>query len=150
MPSVASSLPVDVFTDSHTYNRVWLNCGPGLDVARFLSPECDVEWSGSRSVDLVEYSDRPKPVEYSSDLISETIQVTGIIVRDNDEPQIMTSSFDEWRNAILTYSAPMCLRDLRGHRWWVSVSEPNYTGMHRKFQKIAFTAKEIDWAEVSG
>jgi hypothetical protein len=147
LPSVRSSTNVDVFTSCAVYNRVWLNAGYGFTVACFLSPECDVSVASGREVDLIAYSGREKPVEYSSPHTNEVIQVKGVIVRDNDEPTIATSSFDDWRNLIKNYWAPMCLRDLRGHRWWVSVSDFGYDGMHRKFQSISFTATEIDWSE---
>lgn len=146
-PSVSSSAPVDVFTDSRTYNRVWLNVGPGFSVARFLSPECSVKVSADKAVEFVQYDDRPKPVEYSSIHRDRIISVSGIIVRDNDEPQIATSSYDELEDAILNYSAPMCLRDLRGHRWFVGAYAPDWDGPHKKFQAIAFTAREVDWSE---
>jgi hypothetical protein len=146
-PSVSRSVDATVFTDSHTFNRVWLNVGAGFAVARFLSPECSVTVSSDKAVEFVQYDDRPKPVEYSSVHRDRIISVSGVIVRDNDEPQIATSSFDEIEDAILNYSAPMCLRDLRGHRWFVGAYSPDWDGPHRKFQKVSFTAREVDWTE---
>ena len=146
-PSVSRSTNVDVFTDSHTFNRVWLNVGSGFAVGRFLSPNCEVTVSGSREAELVQYSNREKPVEYSSIATSDIIQVKGVHIRGNPEYGVETSTPAEWRDAIKHNSAPMCLRDLRGNRWWVSVADIDWDGPHKLVQSLTFTAVEVDWSE---
>lgn len=145
-PSIADSATVSVFTDSRRLNRVWLNVGTGFERGVFLSPECHVKPHPSAGKELQTFAGREYPVEFASRQRSNIIDVSGVIVRDA-EPMIETSTWDEIEDAVLNYGAPACLRDLRGHRWFVSTNDPQYDGPHKIIGDVSYQCRVVDYRE---
>lgn len=146
-PSVSYSDPASVFTDSNRLKRVWLNTGPDFSVSVFLAPECHVKAKSHRTRELRQFAGRDYPVEFSSKARTKNVDVEGIIVRDTDDPALMTSSWNEIESAVLEYSAPACIRDLRGNRYFVSTNDPDWDGPHKQLQNVSFSADVVDYSE---
>lgn len=146
-PSAAVSAPVTVYTSSFKYRRIWINVGPGFEKGTFLSPQATIDMSLNRNKTLHEFAGRPLPVEFSGINIDRVFNVKGVLIRDTTDEAILTPQWDELEEVLLDYPAPACLRDLRGHRWFVSVNNINWGGPHRRIQDVGFTATQIDWEE---
>lgn len=151
IPSVSQGDPGTIYTSNKTYNRIWLNYGGAFWESVFLSPEADIKVSPYRAKELKGFAGREFEVEFMGKNRSTVIEVSGLMVRDNtenDDPYILTSSWDQIEDAVLNKPAPLCLRDTRGHRWFVSTNVPNWSGSTRQIQDVGFVARVIDFKEI--
>lgn len=147
VPSVRMGESVSVATPCKRLNRFWLNAGADFSQGVFLSPNGDINAAGSREKTLQRFAGRDYPTSFSGKGKSKSFGVKGIIVRDNDNERTATSTYDEIEDLILEYDDPFCLRDLRGHRWFVSANDPSWDGPHKQLQSVEFSCDVIDWEE---
>ena len=148
-PSSAMSADTTVFTSSAVYNRIFLNAGPSFSAKCFLSPNAKVSPSADQATTLQHFSGREKPVEFSAIQTDDVIGVSGTIVRDSPEDIVATSTYRDFHDMLRIYKAPLCLRDLRGNKWFVSVSGVALDDTSARLATLSFTATEIDWTEVA-
>ena len=146
-PSVAQSAAIGIYTNNTRYNRSWLNVGPGFAKGVFLGPNTTMDVISSRAKTLHQFAGRELPVEFSSINLERAINVKGVLIRNTTDPAIVTPQWDEIEDAVINYAAPACLRDLRGHRWFVSVDTASWAGPTKKIQDVGFKAVQVDWDE---
>jgi hypothetical protein len=148
-PSSSMSEPAGIFTDNSTLNRVWLNYGPNFQKKVFMSSNVSTNVNSNRSKVLQQFAGRELPVEYSAINRERTIAVKGTLFTQRVSPDAWarSSSWDELEEAVVNSTAPACLRDLYGHRWFVSTNAASWDGGAKKTHSVSFSCEEIDYHE---
>lgn len=148
-PSSSMSEAVGIFTDNSEYNRVWLNFGANFGDSVFMSSNVSVGVASSRSKTLQQFAGRELPVEFSAVNRERTISVKGTLFTQRVSPDAWarSSSWDDIEDAVVNSTAPACLRDLYGHRWFVSTNAASWGGGAKKIHEVSFSCEEIDYHE---
>lgn len=148
-PSSSMSGTVGVFTDCSEYNRHWLNFGPNFGNSVYLSSNVHVGVASSRAKVLQQYAGRELPVEYAAVNRERSISVKGTLftARVSPDAYARSSTWSEIEDAVVNSSAPACLRDLYGHRWFVSTNAASWDGGAKKTHSVSFSCDEIDYHE---
>lgn len=151
IPSTRFGPVYEIFTDNSRLQRVWLNYGQDFASKVYMSSNVNIGVASSRDKTLQHYDDRELPVEYSSINRTRTIAVKGILfTKKMSESSFQRSSWwDDIERAVVDGTAPSCLRDLYGHRWFVSTNAPSWDSGAKKVHGVQFSAEEIDYAEAT-
>jgi hypothetical protein len=149
LPSQADSHVVEVLTEGA--GHIFVNAGPGFSQTVRLASNVEVGMSGGRAKTLRRARGRSFPVEFAGDQRSHEISVSATIWdgRMNPGPAADASAWEDVQD-LADLPAPACYRDPDGRRYFVSVGEPQISGLGKMAQTVSVTLTRTDWAEPVG
>lgn len=115
LPSQAQGAAATVDTTDHRW-WVWVNAGPAFSTAIRIRDNAKVDETFGRAKTLRQFAGRQRPVEFTGEQRSRTLNLSGRFAPESSEPGEVLDLAD--------LPAPACIRTPYGARYFVSTGEP--------------------------